>query len=122
MDREQSLDPVDVLDTFVNQPAMLTMEPTVVRASATLGTRTTLQTFGSPRRYAISDRAIVRHQRGPSSLGALDDQPETCRIDDIVADAVGVDKPSTASATWLRLASKWHSRTSSQRSSHWRWI
>src|ERR1700739_3088324 len=30
MDREQSLDPVDVLDTFVNQPATLTMEPTVV--------------------------------------------------------------------------------------------
>jgi hypothetical protein len=30
MDRKQSLDPVDVLDTFVNQPATLTMEPTVV--------------------------------------------------------------------------------------------
>src|SRR5215831_8146969 len=30
MDREQSLDPVDVLDTFVNQPATLTMAPTVV--------------------------------------------------------------------------------------------
>jgi hypothetical protein len=30
MDRQQSLDPVDVLDTFVNQPATLTMEPTVV--------------------------------------------------------------------------------------------
>src|SRR6516162_3809733 len=27
-------------------------------SSATLGTRTTLQTFGSPRRYAISDRSI----------------------------------------------------------------
>src|ERR1700758_4594540 len=30
MDREQSLDPVAVLDTFVNQPIALTMEPTVV--------------------------------------------------------------------------------------------
>src|SRR5262245_2283421 len=30
MDREQSLDPVDVLDTFVNQPTTLTMQPTVV--------------------------------------------------------------------------------------------
>ena len=30
MDREQSLDPVDVLDTLVNQPATLSMEPTVV--------------------------------------------------------------------------------------------
>src|SRR6202008_4827277 len=30
MDREQSLDPVDMLDTFVNQPTTLTMEPTVV--------------------------------------------------------------------------------------------
>jgi hypothetical protein len=30
MDRKQALDPVDVLDTFVNQPATLTMEPTVV--------------------------------------------------------------------------------------------
>src|SRR5262249_53340283 len=30
MDREQSLDPVDVLDTFVNKPATLAMEPTVV--------------------------------------------------------------------------------------------
>ena len=30
MDREQSLDPVDVLDTFVNQPTTLTIEPTVV--------------------------------------------------------------------------------------------
>jgi hypothetical protein len=29
MDREQSLDPVDVLDTFVNQPVTLTMEPTI---------------------------------------------------------------------------------------------
>ena len=26
MDRQQSLDPVDVLDTFVNQPATLTMD------------------------------------------------------------------------------------------------
>jgi hypothetical protein len=30
VDREQSLDPVDVLDTLVNQPATLSMEPTVV--------------------------------------------------------------------------------------------
>ena len=35
MDREQSLDPVDVLDTFVNQPTTLTMEPTVVLFSDT---------------------------------------------------------------------------------------
>src|SRR5215813_8980915 len=30
MDREQSLDPVDVLDTFANQSITLTMQPTVV--------------------------------------------------------------------------------------------
>ncbi len=30
MDREQALDPVDVLDTFADQPAQLTIEPTVI--------------------------------------------------------------------------------------------
>jgi hypothetical protein len=30
MDREQAFDPVDVLDTLVDQPVTLTMKPTVV--------------------------------------------------------------------------------------------
>jgi hypothetical protein len=41
MDCEQSLDLVDVLDAFADQPVTLTMEPRS-SSSATLGARTTL--------------------------------------------------------------------------------
>jgi hypothetical protein len=46
VDRTQALNAVHVLDTFSDQPTPLTMQPAVIF----FGTRTTLHTFGSPRK------------------------------------------------------------------------
>src|SRR6185437_10175846 len=57
-------------------------------SSATLGTHTTLHTFGSPRRYAIRDRI----NRSTSTWSVFATCPtidlQTCRVDHVVADAV----------------------------------
>src|SRR5215469_15375415 len=60
MDREQSLDPVDVLDTFVNQPATLTMEPTVVLFGNTRHAHNAPNLWFTPQ---------IRHQGSEQSLG-----------------------------------------------------
>src|SRR5262249_27991612 len=88
MDREQSLDPVDVLDTFVNKPATLAMEPTVVLF------RDTWHAHDAPN-FRLTPQ--IRHQRSELSfdidavsLGST--RPtinlQTCRVDHVVADAV----------------------------------
>src|SRR6476661_2003282 len=56
-------------------------------SSATLGTRTTLQTFGSPRRYAISDRS--NRSASTRSVLARRARRSTCRL--------------AGSMTWLRM-------------------
>src|SRR6476660_9211295 len=88
MDREQSLDPVDVLDTLVNQPATLSVEPTVVLFGDTW------HAHNAPNLRLTSQ---IRHQGLQQSLG-IDavrlraTRPkinlQTCRVDHVVADAV----------------------------------
>jgi hypothetical protein len=86
MDREQSLDPVDVLDTFVNQPTTLTIEPTLVLFGDTWHAHDTPNLRLAPQ---------IRHQGSEQSLdidavSLRATRPtinlQTCRVDHVVAD------------------------------------
>src|SRR6516164_4003485 len=74
-------------------------------SSATLGTHTTLQTFGSPRRYAISDRSN-RSTSTRSVLARRTINLQTCRIDDIVAYAVCFEQTVKPEAVVARFVAR----------------
>src|SRR6516164_9145228 len=88
MDREQSLDPVDVLDTFVDQPTTLTIEPTIVLFGDTWHSHNApdfrlfsqIRHQGSQQSLDI-DVVSLRATRSTINL-------QTCRVDHVVADAV----------------------------------
>src|SRR6202022_736999 len=88
MDREQSLDPVDVLDAFADQPVTLTMEPTVVLFGDTGHAHNAPNLRFTPQ---------IRHQGSQQSLGIdavslRTTRPtinlQTCRVDHVVTNAV----------------------------------
>src|SRR6185295_3968261 len=92
MDREQSVDPVDVLDTLVNQPATLSVEPAVFLYGDTWHAHNTPNLPLTPQ---------IGHQRSQQSLG-IDAvrfgsarstiNLQTCRIDDVVADVMCLEQ------------------------------
>src|SRR6185436_11888011 len=104
MDREQSLDPVDVLDTLVNQPATLSVEPAVVLYDDTWHAHNTPNLRLTPQ---------IRHQRSQQSLG-IDAvrfgsarstiNLQTCRIDDVVADVMCLEQTVEPEAVVAGLA------------------
>src|SRR6476469_8582634 len=108
MDREQSLDPVDVLDTLVNQPATLSVEPTVVLFGDTWHAHNTPNLRLTPQ---------IRHQRSQQSLG-IDAvrfgsarstiNLQTCRIDDVVADVMCLEQTVEPEAVVAGLVTRNH--------------
>src|SRR6476646_2452696 len=108
MDREQSLDPVDVLDTLVNQPATLSVEPTVVLFGDTWHAHNTPNLRLPPQ---------IRHQRSQQSLG-IDAvrfgsarstiNLQTCRIDDVVADVMCLEQTVEPEAVVAGLVTRNH--------------
>jgi hypothetical protein len=107
MNREQAFDAVDVLDSFADQPATLTIEPTIVL-------------FGDTRHPQNAPNlwltAQIRHQRSEQSLDINSVRLgsagptinlHTRRIDDVVADA-GFEETVEPEAVIARFVARNH--------------
>src|SRR5215469_5298321 len=108
MNRQQAFDPVDVLDSFADQPATLTMKPTVVLFG------NTRHAHNAPDLWLTTQ---IRHQRSQQSLdinsvrlGSA--RPtinlHTRRIDDVVAYALRFEQTVEPEAVIARFVATNH--------------